>query len=144
TRSTRTRPYQDRSKIVTSPCRGDVAPETPEVGLRPFFISGRGRGHDMVLARVQAGDHPPDAAALAGRIPALEYGNDRALLELAMAGQESQSSLVLLQLHVVARLGEGLRSVERAQELLVSQRAHQGRSNCDGSTCCVDARGCTE
>ena len=53
TRSTSTRPYQERSKIVDPAAARDVAPEAPEVRLRALLVGRRGDRDDVVLARVE-------------------------------------------------------------------------------------------
>ena len=93
----------------------DVAPESPEV-VRVFFLGGRLRDRDdAVVPRVDRAGEAANGAALAGRVPALEGEDDRAL-----GGERSPHRVIepaepFLAQHVVVRLGELLGKREGMQ-----------------------------
>ena len=60
---------------------GNAAPETPQIGLRLFFISGRGKLVYAVAARIKKFGDPAYGAAFAGGIVAFENQHQRTLAE---------------------------------------------------------------
>ena len=76
TRSTSSRPYQERSKTVISPDPGSDALEAPEEVVAHSSSVGGPIGHDAHVARVEARGEPADGAALAGGVEPLEEDDE--------------------------------------------------------------------
>src|SRR5574338_258475 len=87
---------------------GQMAPETPQIGLSPLLLGGGGHRHDVVLAGVQGRRDPADGASLAGGIHALEDRDEGTRCETRMPGEQRQAALLAGQFPLVSLLLHGL------------------------------------
>src|SRR3989338_8922485 len=108
----------------------NVPPETPQVGLCPFFLGGGGNLDNVVIARIQRAGDAADRAAFSGSIIAFEHRNYGDVLELVAARQQRELALVFLQLGLKILLVNFLAEVQRLQDIqLVDRRQRWRRGN---------------
>src|SRR3954469_12613635 len=92
-----------------------VAPEAPEVGAGLLLVGGRSDGVDPEAPRVERRRRAADAAALAGRVVALEDGDHGPAPEGLAVGEPRQAVLLGREPGLVLRRLQGVRHVERGE-----------------------------
>jgi hypothetical protein len=104
-----------------------MAPEAPLVGLGALFLGRRRNRHHLIDARIQRTRDAADAAALAGRVVALEYRDHGHFLEAGVARQQGELALVFLQFFLVFLLFYFLREIQCFKDMQLINRRQQGR-----------------
>ncbi len=104
-----------------------MAPEAPQVGLRPLLLRGRRHRDVGIAARIQRGGDPPDGAALAGGVVALARRHHGKGLEARIARGHGKAALPLLQFLFVILLRQRPVEFERAQYVEIVGRRGQRR-----------------
>ena len=99
------------------PAPREVTPEAPKVGLGELFLGRGGDGDDAIVARVEAGGHPTDGAALSSGVGPLEDGDDRDFPVRRLPGEQRELALVAEELALVALLVELLGQVEALDQI---------------------------